>query len=173
MPLTASAAEFPIEGEFSGVSAIVNSLPVGIYKIEIYLDGYDDPVLVVSDFDTGENLCFNYSFSTSAYEDVLVSICYETNRLQIDLVYPEADFPGRYVIQPYVEEAQPSLLGTMFGVFSSIGSWLILQIGVLSGLFWNSATGALTVIGVLSLAGAAVGVALLFVFLVVRFLRFK
>ena len=185
MPFTASAAttEKVYSGSIDDGCGHLLLPPAGTYTVTIYDDHNPDFKWVIEPFEfvADEYYRCEYYCEHPDFGKIMANVSAEIEYFYVDMAYfPLGDevlmFDGTFVLEPYVaisEESSPSLLGSMFDVFTSISSWLILQLGVLSGLFWNPATGALTLIGILSLAGAAVGVALLMVFLVVRFLRFK
>lgn len=64
-----------------------------------------------------------------------------------------------------------SALVAVFGIFSGIGAWLTAIVSSLVGMFY--ADNKLTFVGYLAVAGLAVGVILLLLFLVSGFLRFR
>lgn len=61
---------------------------------------------------------------------------------------------------------------SLFTVFARLGEWLGSQLAVLVALFWTAETG-LTFIGTLGVAGLGIGVVILVIVIVARFLRFR
>lgn len=70
-----------------------------------------------------------------------------------------------------IETERPSLIGSILAVFDSVSSWLLLAAVFLIGIFWTGS--ALTPIGVLAVAGLSIGVILLVVSIISRFLKLR
>lgn len=70
-----------------------------------------------------------------------------------------------------IETESPSLIGSILAVFDSVTSWLMVGVVLLIGIFWTGS--ALTPIGVLAVAGLSIGVILLVVSIITRFLKFR
>ena len=100
------------------------------------------------------------------WEVVMNCTCYEVN--------PETSY---VYIAPYdgipVEPEPGSPIGVVLDVFSGIGSWITGQLSAATSLFWNSAAGELTFIGVLVVVGLAFAVIFLLIGFIQRFLQFR
>lgn len=66
------------------------------------------------------------------------------------------------------------IITAITGVFTSIGTWIIEQLGALQTLFWTVAddgTVTLTFVGVLTLIGLAISISLLIINMIKGFMR--
>lgn len=66
----------------------------------------------------------------------------------------------------------PFDIGSFFSIFGSVGDWTVNQIGEFGSVFWNAEAGSLTFLGVLGVAGLALAVVILIVFVVSRSIRY-
>ena len=80
---------------------------------------------------------------------------------------------GKYSLDLTPVEPEPgSPISSVLDVFSGIGSWITGQLSAATSLFWNSAAGELTFMGVLVVLGLAFAVIFLLIGIFQRFLRF-
>lgn len=68
---------------------------------------------------------------------------------------------------------EPFDVGSCFDIFGSVGEWTVDSVGSFSSVFWNAETGTLTFIGILGVAGLAIAVIVLLVFVISKYLRFR
>lgn len=69
-----------------------------------------------------------------------------------------------------------SIVEAIFAVFTAIGNWIVETLPMLTSIFWTvgeSGAGQLTFLGVLAVCGLGVGVILLLVHVITRFIRFR
>ena len=154
---------------FSSGSYSSSSLPsAGDYVIEFYkADGtkfFSDNFSYSGNF-FGTTFMIDYSGST-LFADFFIDPSAPSFILDINPV----KFDGYFVLIPSVSE-NLSPLGGITDVFGQIGSFVVFALGSLVSLFWTGSS--LTFIGVLGVCGLAVGVILLIVYLVARYLRFR
>lgn len=178
----ASAAEsvlFPIIDD-GGVISLSAPLK-GEYVLSFY-DGYDSPLYISSPFVFSSDetviefslrdyvIAFYFTYSSDSLE---LSYCAYCCSVGDDIcVFLSDVFRNPSVeLVPNVSVTNGSLLSGVLDIFGAIGSWIVLQLGSLVGIFWSS--DSLTFLGVLAVAGLALAVILLLIFVIVRFLRFR
>lgn len=149
----------------------------------------DGTVVPITDWRTEDGISLGYGLAVeSAFEGF--ELCYVTVVPPDNLTYASGVFCSDYgmatgssleivsvsfslsssdVVPPAGDGT--SALVAVFGIFSGIGAWLTAVVASLVGIFY--ADNKLTFVGYLAVAGLAVGVILLLLFLVSGFLRFR
>lgn len=120
-------------------------------------------------FDESEFQDKSYTFSYLGRDDYFLFIVLDRSFGMFDFQI-EDGFYGSFVIQRVGSEASLQV-GSITGVLSQIGSFVVFALGSLGSLFWTGSS--LTFFGVLGVCGLAFGVVLLIVYLVARYFRFR
>lgn len=182
--LAAETGTYSLDISDSGSCMDGDPISLGHYRVELYLSGSDQPILITADFEF-TNLQVCVSLPSFTYEGVSYSVqcCPDTGGLSTADIYADSgDFDlGSCTLKfsPVsgsdvpVKGKQPSLTdsGSIMDVFGVVGTWIIGMLTSMTGIFWTGSQ--LTMVGVLAVCGLAFAVIFLIVALISRFLHFR
>lgn len=154
-----------------------DGIPVGNYSVSISIDGVEDQIVLFKDIEiVADGKCFNSS--TFDVDGISYYVCFCTldGLTTVDVAAPDGTFlerNGYLVFGAPIPAEQVSPLSGVFGIFTGISGWIIGQLGQVQGIFWNADAGSLTFLGVLSVSALALGVVLLLIMIIARFIHFR